>query len=68
MHKTRYLNTPEAVRLTGLSRGTLDYLRAEGDLPFYRPAKTKRILFREDELRAFLERYRVDVRNAGGAK
>jgi excisionase family DNA binding protein len=55
-----FLDVDGAKAFTSLSRRTLDYAKARGDLPFIRAGG--KILFRRADLIDWLERGRVDVR------
>jgi excisionase family DNA binding protein len=53
-----YLTKAQACIYTSLSERTLDYARERGELRFYKLGK-KRILFKKDDLDAYIERHRA---------
>jgi excisionase family DNA binding protein len=57
-HRT-YLDMPEAVSYTGMSRRTLDYAKDAGELPFIK--KGKKVVFARDDLDTWMLRDRVAV-------
>lgn len=54
-----YLDVQGGVRFTSLSRRTLDYAKARGDLPFVR--KGRKILFKVEDLARWMDADRIDV-------
>ncbi len=58
---TAYVDVHGACRYTSLSRRTLDYARAEGELPFIK--KGKKVLFAVRDLDKWIQRDRIDVTN-----
>ena len=54
----RYLRREEAARYIGCSLRQLDELKHDGELPFHRLGR-RLIVFRIDDLEAFMDRYRV---------
>ena len=54
-----YLDVRGACRFTTMSRRTLDYAKDRGELPFVR--KGRKIVFRVDDLRRWMDRDRRDV-------
>lgn len=59
----KYLNRKEAARYIGFCVRQIDSLKASGDLPFYRVAG-RRIVFKVDDLDAWMEKRRVSVDEA----
>ena len=59
---SKYLGIKAACRYTGLSRRTLDYAKANGELPFIK--KGRKILFRVGDLNTWMESDRIDVSRA----
>ena len=57
----KFLRRPEAARYLGCSVRQLDAMKADGDLPFCCLGR-RLIVFRVDDLDAFMERHRVAVR------
>ena len=60
----RFLRRPEAARYLGCSVRQLDAMKADGDLPFCCLGR-RLIVFRGDDLDAFMERHRIAVREKG---
>jgi len=58
-----YLTKRQTAQYAGHSQRTIDRWRAKGDLPFYRMGARK-LLFRAEDIDAYLSRFRVDVAEA----
>jgi excisionase family DNA binding protein len=52
----RWIGTAEAAEMTGLARRTLQEYAEDGKLPSYKVGP--RVLFREDEIQAWMESHR----------
>jgi len=61
--KPGYLTKRQAAEYAGCGQRTIDRWRAKGDLPFYRMGARK-LLFRAEDIDAYLSRFRVDVAEA----
>ena len=57
-NNSAYVDKRDGSRYTGISIRSLDYAREKGDLPYYRVGR--KVLFRIDDLDAWMERFRVD--------
>lgn len=57
-----WLNTDEVMELTGWSRRTLQYLRDKRRIPFSQEGR--RILYKTDDIEAYLLSNKIDVRGA----
>ena len=55
-----------AAEYTGLSVRSIDYARSSGDLCFIRHGR--KVLFKVDDLDAYMIRFRVDVTEVEGGK
>jgi len=61
--KPGYLTKRQAAEYAAHGQRTIDRWRAKGDLPFYRMGARK-LLFRAEDIDAYLSRFRVDVAEA----
>ena len=55
----QYLDVKSACEFTSMSRRSLDYAKDRGELPYIR--KGRKVLFSVDDLRAWMDRDRIDV-------
>jgi len=62
-----FLRRPEAAQYIGCSVRQLDAMKADGDLPFCCLGR-RLIVFRVEDLDAFMQRHRIAVREKGSAK
>ena len=49
-----FINTKEAVKMTGYSLSSLYRLVRENKIPYHRPSGSGRLLFARDEVRAWM--------------
>lgn len=57
--RKEWINTDELIELTGWSRRKIQYLRDENRFPFHQEGR--RILYKMDDIEAYLKEIRVDI-------